>query len=93
VWLGYVTEPGARRPVTLTLSGATSAEHVFADRALGRTGREQIERDRPVRFESDLDAMRMQSGGRPTVSPSSTRDKAPVSSRSPTSSVRTSSVG
>ena len=54
IWLHYLAKPGSRRRLTLALSGANQASHVYGERPVNShdTGKEQ-EKKLPVRFESE----------------------------------------
>lgn len=53
IWLGYFAGPGEAHPVTLSLDGANSDQHVFGAVALPQTGGPEVETALPVRFDSD----------------------------------------
>ena len=59
VWVGYVSRPHERRPVTLELANAADRlSHTYGDLAVPQRERQEVESELPVRFESDADAAR-----------------------------------
>lgn len=67
VWLGYVGGTKEPRPVTLRLGGANDKEHVFGAVSLPVRNGRQLEKEFPVRFESDMARELMGVGGTETV--------------------------
>lgn len=60
VWLGYLAETGKAHPVTLTLSGANVATHVYSAKPLPRVSPRELRRKHPIRIDSKVAADAMQ---------------------------------
>ncbi len=64
IWLRYVAKPDVPQPLTLALSGASQATHVFGSKGLLRQEGRAQEKAMPIRFEAEY--QRMSTPSKPT---------------------------